>query len=84
MQNRFFEESLSVSESDERDISSLTLGISQTTYHQIKQEIHDFRNRLRAMASRDRDPNMVAHVEVQLMPYANMNEKEDENAQEIS
>jgi uncharacterized protein (TIGR02147 family) len=63
-------------ESNERDISSLTLSISHGTYKEIKKEIQDFRKRLLSLAKKDQDPEMVAHIGFQLMPRSKMKKKE--------
>jgi uncharacterized protein (TIGR02147 family) len=74
-------DSLSIVESDDRDISSLTLGINHATYRQIKTEVQDFRKRLLALAAKDHDPDMVAHIGFQLMPRSKIKKKDEENAQ---
>lgn len=74
-------DSLAIVESDDRDISSLTVGINHTTYQQIKTEIQDFRKRILAIAAKDHDPDMVAHIGFQLMPRSKTKKKDEENAQ---
>jgi uncharacterized protein (TIGR02147 family) len=68
-------DSLSEVESTERDISSLTLGISYTTYQIVKKEIQDFRRRLMKLAEEDQRAEMVAHVGFQLMPRTKVSKK---------
>jgi len=74
-------DSLTIVESDDRDISSLTLGINHATYQKIKTEIQDFRKRLLAFAAKDHDPDMVAHIGFQLMPRTKIKKKEENNAE---
>jgi uncharacterized protein (TIGR02147 family) len=52
----------------ERDISSLTLGVSQENYAAIKKEIQQFRKRLLALAGAEKKPELVCHVGLQLLP----------------
>jgi uncharacterized protein (TIGR02147 family) len=53
---------------EERDISSVTLSVSKTTYLAMKKEIQDFRKRLLAMAKEDQEPQMVCLAGFQLLP----------------
>ncbi len=73
-------EELSIVDGDDRDISSLTLGINHATYQRIKTEIQDFRKRLLTIAAKDQNPDMVAHVGFQLLPRSKIMKKDDSNA----
>lgn len=61
-------EALDSIDKEERDISSVTLSVSRTTYLAMKKEIQDFRKRLLAMAKEDQDPQMVCLAGFQLLP----------------
>jgi uncharacterized protein (TIGR02147 family) len=54
--------------SQQRDITSLTLGVSAQTYERIKEEIRQFRQHLLAIAEEDPSPEMVCLVGFQLIP----------------
>ncbi len=60
-----------------RDISSLTIGISQKSFSQIKQEIQEFKNRLIRIVDDDKDSDQVYNVNVQLFPLSNKIDKRD-------
>lgn len=66
-------ESLDSIEPENRDISSLTLSVSQKTYFAMKKEIQDFRKRLLAMAKEDENPEMVCLAGFQLFPRSKIN-----------
>lgn len=53
---------------DKRDISSLTMSVSENTYHKMKKEIQDFRKRLLALAREDKKGEIVCHAGFQLIP----------------
>lgn len=74
-------DSLAIVESDDRDISSLTVGINHATYQRIKTEIQDFRKRLLSLSAKDHDPDMVAHIGFQLMPRSKIMKKDEANAE---
>jgi len=65
---------------DKRDISSLTLKVSEETYAQMKTEIQNFRKHLFDMARESQDPNLVCFVGLQLFPRSesNLNKVKDE------
>jgi uncharacterized protein (TIGR02147 family) len=52
----------------QRDITSLTLGVSAQTYDRIKEEIQQFRQHLLSIAEEDPNPEMVCLVAFQLLP----------------
>lgn len=52
----------------ERDISGLTIGISETAYYRITQEIQDFRRRVSSIVMEDTDESRVYRLNVQLFP----------------
>jgi len=52
----------------ERDISGLTLGISEDAYYRITKEIEDFRRRVSSIVMNDTNENRVYRLNVQLFP----------------
>ncbi len=54
----------------ERDISSLTIGISRKSFSLIKQEIQEFKNRVIRIVDDDKDSNQVHNLNVQLFPLS--------------
>jgi uncharacterized protein (TIGR02147 family) len=62
-------------QSEERDISSLTLSVSRETYREIKKEIQDFRKRLLSLARNDNNPELVCFAGFQLLPKSKVCEK---------
>jgi uncharacterized protein (TIGR02147 family) len=60
----------------ERDVSSLTIGISKKSYSLIKQEIQEFKNRIIRIVDDDEDSDQVYNVNVQLFPLSKNAEKE--------
>ena len=53
-----------------RDISSLTMGLSEKSYQMIKQEIQEFKNRVIRIASDDAASDKVYDLNVQLFPMS--------------
>lgn len=53
---------------DERDISGMTLGVSEIAFHKIVQEIADFRRRIGAIVNEDSGSERVYRMNVQLFP----------------
>lgn len=53
---------------EERDISSLTMSVSEKTYNKMKNEIQDFRKRLLALAREDKKGELVCYAGFQLIP----------------
>jgi uncharacterized protein (TIGR02147 family) len=53
---------------DERHFSGLTLGITQSAYDEIVQEIAAFRKRIIAIATRDDETDEVYRLNVQFFP----------------
>jgi uncharacterized protein (TIGR02147 family) len=60
----------------ERDVSSLTIGISKKSYSLIKQEIQEFKNRIIRIVDDDEDSAQVYNVNVQLFPLSKKADKE--------
>lgn len=58
--------------SNDRDISSLTMSVSRKTFAAIQEEIQDFRKRLLAMAQEDTNPEIVCLAGFQLIPRSKM------------
>jgi uncharacterized protein (TIGR02147 family) len=56
--------------SAEREISSVTIGMSEETFSKIKKEIEDFRSRLMAIAEEDRDKERIYQMNFQLFPLS--------------
>jgi uncharacterized protein (TIGR02147 family) len=52
----------------ERDISGLTLGVSENAFFRISQEIADFRRRISSIVMEDSGENRVYRLNVQLFP----------------
>lgn len=55
-----------------RDISTLTVGISDKGFHKITQEIKDFRRKLVEIVQRDEPVNRVYHINFQLFPVSEL------------
>ncbi len=53
---------------NERDISGLTVGISEDAYGRITKEIEDFRRRVASIVLQDADEDRVYRLNVQLFP----------------
>lgn len=53
---------------DKRDISGLTIGISQNAFYRISKEIEDFRRRVSAIVMEDSNESSVYRLNVQLFP----------------
>ena len=69
-------------EPDEREISSLTLGISQKCYNRIKERIRMFKQELLDMVVEDTsDSEMVGQCNFQLFPLVEKNPEKREEAQ---
>lgn len=54
-----------------RDNSSMTLGFSQKNYQKAKQEIREFKDRLKSLAHDDADADTVYNLNVHLFPVSN-------------
>lgn len=65
---------------DERDISGLTMGISESAYEKIVKEIADFRRRIAAIAVESAGEERVYRLNMQLFPLTKAYEREDEHA----
>lgn len=57
---------------ERRDISALTLGVSEKTAASIKEMIQKFRYDLAELASRDESPDMVYQINMQVFPMAEL------------
>lgn len=53
---------------DQRAYSSVTMSVSEKTFEKVREEIHQFRQRLLAMARGDHSPERIVHVGFQLLP----------------
>lgn len=66
---------------DERDISGLTMGISESAFYKITKEIEDFRRRVTAIVMESSGEERVYRMNVQLFPLTKAkSEKGGENA----
>lgn len=66
----------------ERDISSLTIGISRKSFGLIKQEIQEFKNRVVRIVDDDTDADQVHNLNIQLFPLSVKVKKKDRNHDE--
>ena len=62
---------------NERHFSGLTLGITQSAYDEIVQEIAEFRKRIVAIATRDDDADEVYRLNVQFFPMTKKSANKD-------
>jgi len=60
---------------NKRNITGVTMGISQKTYDKICEEISDFRKRIVEMASEDKEADRVFQMNLQLFPMSSTNIK---------
>lgn len=60
---------------DERDISCLTLALSEKSTHRIREEIRTFRKRLLAISEQEPDPDRVIQINFQAYPLAHCVDK---------
>jgi uncharacterized protein (TIGR02147 family) len=66
---RHYMNAIDTEKKEERDISSLTLSVSENKFHAVKTEIQDFRKRLLAMVKDDTEkPERVCLVGIQMIP----------------
>lgn len=65
---------------NERDISGLTVGISEDAYGRIAKEIEDFRRRVASIVMQDTDEDRVYRLNVQLFPLTKKIKGGDKNA----
>lgn len=65
---------------DERDISGLTMGISEEAFTKITKEIQDFRRRIMAIAMASSGEERVYRLNMQLFPLTKAYNKEDSHA----
>lgn len=64
--------------SDERDISSLTMGVSEGTFEKVRQMVIDFRREVIAVVSQDEVVDEVLQLNFQLFPLIPKNGSNDE------
>ncbi|PWJ67102.1 MULTISPECIES: TIGR02147 family protein [unclassified Fibrobacter] len=62
---------------NERDVSGLTMGISESAYHKIVKEIADFRRRITAIAVESTGEERVYRLNMQLFPLSKAYGQED-------
>jgi len=63
---------------EKRNISSVTVGISETMYQKICEEIYSFRKKISLMVEQDQNENMVYQLNFQFYPLSNIeNRKAD-------
>lgn len=53
---------------DERSVSSVTCSLSKESFEKVRLEIQNFRERVLAISREDRNPSMVCHLGLQLLP----------------
>jgi uncharacterized protein (TIGR02147 family) len=68
--SRLAEEAHDISAKEERDISALTLGVSEADFHLIKARIQAFRKEIMDIAMASADPDRVYQLNFQLFPVA--------------
>ncbi len=56
---------------EERDITSLTIGLNHKNYTLIKEEIKEFKKRIIRIVDGDNKPDMVYNINLQLFPLSN-------------
>lgn len=56
--------------SEERDISAVSMAVSQECYEDIKKEVQDLRKRIMERVSRDSGPTTIYELTMQLFPIA--------------
>lgn len=62
----------------ERDITSLTIGVSPKSYSLIKEEIQEFKNRVIRIVDDDKESNRVYNLNVHLFPLSEKSKKKNE------
>jgi len=63
---------------DQRNFSSLTLGLTRSAYEEILKELSEFRRRAVAIATKSSDTEEVYQMNFQLFPLTRTKENEDE------
>lgn len=61
---------LEVTPVNQRDMSNLTLGISEKTFHQFTEKLRQFRKELLEQAEQDKDADRVYHLNLHLYPLS--------------
>ncbi len=64
---------------NERDVSGLTIGVSEDAYYRITKEIEDFRRRIASIVMQDTDEDRVYRLNVQLFPLTKKIKKGEKN-----
>ena len=62
--------SIDLHKTEERDISSVTMSISETGYIKIKEELKEFRKKLMSIAANDCNEDRVYHCNLHLFPVS--------------
>jgi uncharacterized protein (TIGR02147 family) len=65
---------------NERDISGLTIGISDNAFEKITKEIAEFRRRISSIVMEDSGEERVYRLNIQLFPLTNTLPKEEHHA----
>lgn len=73
-------QSLDVVPVDRRDISGMTMGLSEAAFAKLTKELADFRQRVRAIAMESSGEESVYRLNLQLFPLTKVTPKEDNNA----
>jgi len=74
---RMATESIERHPADQRDITALTLSISQERIGRLKERIAAFRGELLEIAGEDENPNQVIQINFQLFPISKLHKKEN-------
>ena len=61
-------------DADERDISAVTVGLSDETFQNIKNEIQQFRKHILRIAEQEKDPARIYQINFQLFPFSKKGE----------
>ena len=64
---------------NERDVSGLTIGVSEDAYYRVTKEIEDFRRRVASIVMQDTDEDRVYRLNVQLFPLTKKIKKGEKN-----
>ncbi|MBT4761955.1 MAG: TIGR02147 family protein [Bdellovibrionaceae bacterium] len=75
---RLASESIDRFKSDQREISSSTILVSEENFNKVKSLVQKFRDDLVAITSEDPDPQMICQIGLQLFPLSKKNGAENE------
>lgn len=64
---------------EKREISALTLGLSEDGFNEVKEAIVEFRNRLREISHNDKNVNGVYQINFQAFPVTQTLKRDDKN-----